>query len=65
VFVSILALFIRQAQRMRHIIMPSVACLAVPFFPHYPTNRTILDEEMNTKFVFLFPIELGLKHLSL
>ena len=34
-------------------------------FPHYPTNGTIFGEEMSTKFVFLFPLQLGLKHFSL
>jgi len=34
-------------------------------FPHYPTNRTIFDKEISTKFLFWFSLQLGLKHLSL
>jgi hypothetical protein len=36
------ALFIQDATRMRRIVLPSVACPAVPNFPHYPTNGRIL-----------------------
>ena len=40
----ILALFIQQAQRMCRIILSSLVCLAVPYFPHYPINGTIFDD---------------------
>ena len=35
------ALFIRHAERMRHVISSSVAYPAVQYFPHYLTNGTI------------------------
>jgi len=38
-YVSV-ALVIQHAKRMRHIVLSSVACLAVPYFPHYLINGT-------------------------
>ena len=35
------ALNIKHAMRMRRIVLSSVACLAVPYFPHYLINRPI------------------------
>jgi len=43
--VCILAFLFRHAKRMRHIILSSVAYLAVPnFFPHFLINVTIFGK---------------------
>ena len=34
----------QHAKRMRHIMLPSVACLVLPFFPHYLINGTIFGK---------------------
>jgi hypothetical protein len=39
------ALFIRQQQRMRHIVFSPVAFLAVPYFSHYFINGTIFGKK--------------------
>jgi len=41
--VCILALDIRRAKRMHHIILPSVACKGLCIFPHYFINGTIFE----------------------
>jgi len=40
------ALVIQHAKRMHHIILPPVACLAVPLFPYYLINRTIIRNKL-------------------
>jgi hypothetical protein len=40
-----LALVIQHAMRMRRIILSSVACPAVPHFPHYLIKGTIFEEK--------------------
>ena len=54
------SLVTRHAKRIRHIILPSVACLVVPcFFLHYLINGTILDKKLVTiKCVFWFSLQL-------
>jgi hypothetical protein len=47
------ALGIQHAMRMRRIIMSSVACPGVLFFPHYLTNGTICEKK-SIQCVFLF-----------
>jgi hypothetical protein len=49
--VSVVALVIRQAIRMRRIVLPPVACLAVPVFTHYLTNGTIFATTTTTKVI--------------
>ena len=48
------ALVIQQVKRVRRIILSSVACLAVPLFPHYLINGTIFGRKklLNMKCVF-------------
>jgi hypothetical protein len=49
------ALVIRHAKRMRHIILPSVACLALPYFSTLSHKRHDFRKEkkfMNIKCVF-------------
>jgi hypothetical protein len=40
------ALLFQHAKRMRHAILPSVASLALPHFPHYPINSTIFENKI-------------------
>ena len=40
-----ISLFIQYAKRMRHIMLSSVACLAVQYFPHYLVNGTIFEKK--------------------
>jgi hypothetical protein len=40
------ALVIQHAMRKRHIVLPSVACPAVQYFPHYLTNGTLLGGKL-------------------
>ena len=48
------ALVIQHAMRMHHILLSVVACLSVPYFPHYPINGTIFRKELlNIKFLNL------------
>ena len=55
---------IQRANRMRHIIMPSVSCLATQHFSH-SRNGTIFRKMLwNVKFVFWFFIRIILKHFS-
>jgi len=52
------ALVIQHATRMRHVILSSVACPALLFFPHYLINGTILGEKLlNTKCVLWFSLQ--------
>jgi hypothetical protein len=39
------ALVIQHAVRVRRIILSSMACLAVQYFPHYLVNCTIFDQK--------------------
>ena len=49
------AFVIQQAVRMRCSILKSVACLAVPYFTHYPINETIFGKTLlNIKCVLIF-----------
>ena len=53
------ALFILKAKCMRRVILSSVACPVVPYFPHYPTNGTIFGEkDYWTQTVFWFSLQL-------
>jgi hypothetical protein len=53
------ALIIQHAKSMRRIILLSVACLVLPFFPHYLINGTIFGRKLwNTKCVFWFSLQL-------
>jgi hypothetical protein len=50
--VSVLALVVRHAKRMRLIIVSSVACLALSyFFPHYLINGRFSEKILNIKCV--------------
>ena len=56
---SILALLIRHAKRTHRIILSSVACLALPYFPHYLINGTIFGKTLlNTECVFRFSLQM-------
>ena len=46
------ALMSHHAKSMRRTILSAVACLPVPYFPHYPINGTIFRESYGTKNVF-------------
>jgi hypothetical protein len=51
-------LVIQHAVRMRHIILSSVACLALPYFSHYPINDTIFGKTLlNIKCAFRFSLQ--------
>ena len=39
-----IALFTQDAKRMRHVILSSVTCLALPYFPTFSMNNTIFFE---------------------
>jgi hypothetical protein len=53
------ALITQHAMIKRRIILLSVACLALPFSPHYLTNGTIFGRILlKIKCVFLFPLQL-------
>jgi hypothetical protein len=53
------ALIIQHAMSTRRIILSSVACLALPFFPHYLINSMIFVRKLlNIKCVILFSIQL-------
>jgi len=45
-FLSV-ALFMQHAMRIRRIILSSVACLTLPYIPHYPITGTILGEKVD------------------
>ena len=53
------------AQRIRRILLPSVAFWLYQFFPHYCIYGTIFGAEISWKRVFWFPLQFGLKLLSL
>ena len=53
VCVCILALFIRQIERMRVLYCHLWPVCVYHIFPHYTIKDTIFDEEMNTKLVGL------------
>jgi len=40
-------LVIQNAMRMRRIMLSSVACMAVQYFPHYLINGTILGQKVS------------------
>ena len=40
------ALIFQHANRMRHTVLPSVACLALPHFPQYLINSTIFGNKL-------------------
>jgi len=50
------ALVFQYAERMRRIIVPSVACLYSIFFPHYLISRTIFGDKVidHKKCVLIF-----------
>ena len=51
------ALVTQHAKRTRCVILSPVACLALPYFPHYLTNSTIFRMKLlNIKCVFLFSV---------
>ena len=53
------ALGVQPAKRMRHIVLSSVACQAVPVFPYDPTNGTIFGKKdvIQHKCVFRFSVQ--------
>ena len=56
------ALLIEHAVRMRRVVLPSLSCLAVPyffFFPHCLINGTIFGENVTEhKICFLYYLQL-------
>jgi hypothetical protein len=59
VCVSIFIVFSRHKNRKSHVVL-SVACPAVPYFPHYITKGTIFGEKLLN--INLFPLQNFLKH---
>jgi hypothetical protein len=54
-----MVLVTQHAQRMRRIMLSSVACLALPIFPHYLINGTTFGKNiLNIKCVFWFSLQL-------
>jgi hypothetical protein len=64
VCVRIVALVIRHAKRMCHIILPSVACPALPYFSHYLKKHDFREKNFNKKYVFLFPLYISAETLT-
>ena len=62
-----IALDIQHVMRMRHIILPSVACPAVLYFSTLSHKRHDFGGKklLNTKCVFWFSVQICLKHFSL
>ena len=60
-----LALVIRHAMRMGRIVLPSVACLALPYFPILTHKRQDFRGKYEQKLCFDFPYNFCLQHSSL
>ena len=50
------ALMSHQAKSTRRMIMSSVVCLPVPFFPHYPIKARFLEKSYGTKKKYLINV---------
>jgi len=59
--VCTVALFIQHAVRLRYVILPNMACLAVTCSYTLCHKWNHFGEEIITKSLFLFPLQLGLK----
>ena len=58
------ALVIQHAKRMRHIILSSMACLAVPYFLHYLINGLICGKVTEYKMCVFLQYNIFLKHIK-
>ena len=59
--VCVFVLFIQNAMRLRHIMLPNMACIAVPHSDTFYLKRYDFGEEIITRGVILFSLQLGLK----